>query len=160
MIHTYEQALSLLWKEVDALPDMVLATSQEGRVTARRVNIARVGGRLCFMTTRGSTKWRQIHHNPQVALCQGNVLFTGTARFHGPPDQEQDAAVLAALRRSFGPWYSHYVQPESLVGVILPHEAAFYYEEGDATVTCRLDFLQHTFTEETDAPETEGTHGL
>lgn len=157
---SFEEVLALLWREVDQTPDMVLATSQEGRVTARRVNIARAGGRLCFMTSRGNTKWRQITHNPQVALCQGNVQITGMASFHGHPDAEEDKAILEALRRSFGPWYGHYVQPESQVGVILPLTACLYQEAGSATIVYHLDFLQRTITEEIDAPEPEECHAV
>jgi general stress protein 26 len=68
----------------------ILATSEDGHVTARRMRIIADGLKLYFVTDRGTRKCDQILANPNVAVVAGFVQIEGVASLKGHPFDEPD----------------------------------------------------------------------
>jgi hypothetical protein len=64
---------------------MVLATSAEGRVTARMMSLVHDGLTLYFQTGTNSVKYQQMTENTQVALCASNLQLEGRAYLRAHP---------------------------------------------------------------------------
>ena len=59
---------------------LVLATCADHRVTARAMSCVNRGLTIYFQTGTTSVKFKQFEHNPNVALCAGNVQIEGVAK--------------------------------------------------------------------------------
>src|SRR4030042_3751117 len=64
---------------------LVLATSSDGRVTARTMGYVNKGLTIYFQTDRTFLKVKQIEQNPNVALCGANVQIEGVAIIRDHP---------------------------------------------------------------------------
>jgi len=80
---------------------IVLATSLNGRVTARTVSFASDGLDIYFMSWGHHTKCVQIRGNPRVALCRDNVQMEGLAEILGNPLDEKNREYADILRSKY-----------------------------------------------------------
>jgi hypothetical protein len=62
---------------------MVLATSRDGRTSARAVSTVNRGLEVWFQASADSLKVAQIGGNPRAALCRGNMQVEGRAEIAG-----------------------------------------------------------------------------
>jgi len=58
---------------------MVLATSNDDKVTARMMSCVIIENAIYFQTDKTSEKFMQMTANPNVALCTDNIQIEGTA---------------------------------------------------------------------------------
>lgn len=79
--------MNAFWKQAKELfeplgssAEMVLATSVEGRVSARTVSLILREGWFYFRTDKTHRKYAQMLQNPHVALCLGNFQLEGICR--------------------------------------------------------------------------------
>jgi len=89
---------------------VVLATSADGKVTARTLNPLCDRTTIYFGTNRTSTKCAQIIKNPQVALVVEGMQIEARAELCGNPADDPEYSALYAAK-----------YPE-LVGVYPPNE--------------------------------------
>lgn len=75
--------------------NIVLATCDQGKVTARTVYCASNGLKVYFLTSKAYRKYKQILKNPSVAMCFANVQIQGTAVILGHPLTEENQMILA-----------------------------------------------------------------
>ncbi len=79
--------------------NIVLATSDKNRVTARTVYCVSDGLKIYFLTSKAYLKFKQIEKNPNVALCFDNVQIEGTAAILGHPSDKSNSAVMEKAAR-------------------------------------------------------------
>lgn len=74
--------------------NIVLATCEKLRVTARTVYCTSNELQIYFMTSKAYTKYKQIIKNPLVAMCFENVQIQGRATILGHPSNEENQEIL------------------------------------------------------------------
>jgi general stress protein 26 len=105
---------------------IVLATSLEGRVTARTVSMASDGLDVYFMSWGHHTKCAQIRGNPRVALCRDNVQIEGRAEILGSPLDEANGRYAELLQGKY-PDYERFAREPGMVIVrVLPSTIALF----------------------------------
>ena len=97
----YESVKNQVAEFLASKPAIVLATSLDGRVTARTVSMASEGLDVYFMSWGHHTKCIQIRGNPRVALCRDNVQIEGLAEILGSPLEETNQRYTELLRRKY-----------------------------------------------------------
>jgi general stress protein 26 len=78
---------------------IVLATSYDGKVSARTVTYATEGLDFYFMSWNHHEKILQIKENPNVALAKDNVSIKGVAEILGKPLDEKSRKGAEATRK-------------------------------------------------------------
>lgn len=78
---------------------IVLATSHNGKVTARTVTYATEGLDFYFMSWDHHEKILQIKENVQVALARDNMSVQGTAEIMGKPSDEKSKKGAEVTKR-------------------------------------------------------------
>jgi len=146
---TYDERLSLVESFLASKHAIVLATSQDGRVTARTVSFAYRGVEIYFMSFAGNTKCRQIRTNPRVALCRDSIQIEGAAEILGPvssvENEELARMVLAKYPEDFR---RHASDPRMVLIRVRPSQVRIFHEEsGEYLVDC-LDLESRTVTVE------------
>lgn len=97
-------------KIIDRLKEqrnIVLATCENGKVTARTVYCTSNDLKIYFMTSKAYTKYKQITRNPYVAMCFHNVQLQGRAIILGHPSSDENKEILqrcAHLDKEFIHW--------------------------------------------------------
>lgn len=76
----------------------ILATSDRGYVTARKVRLVADGLTVYCFTDRRSKKYQQMKANPNVAIAADNIQIEGVATLKGHPLDEENAVFLKAYR--------------------------------------------------------------
>ena len=74
--------------------NIVLATCENGKVTARTVYCASNELKIYFLTSKAYTKYKQIIKNPFVAMCFNNVQLQGRAMILGHPSSDENKEIL------------------------------------------------------------------
>lgn len=122
----YESILDEFWKTFGKGLEMALATSMNDDVTIRTVSVVPVDGKLYFLTFDQSVKYRQIQHNPHVALCVGPTYIRGTARITesltAPESKKSWDALLAAFPDSMAMFSK---MPGAVIIEVLPISGGF-----------------------------------
>lgn len=94
----YEEVKEEKARFLESKHTIVLATSYQGRVTARTVTFASKGLHVYFMSWARHTKCAQIRGNPRVALCRDNVQMEGVAEILGDPLDEPSREYAETYR--------------------------------------------------------------
>ena len=76
-----EEVIAILEKE----PSVVIATSQDNKVTARTMSHVNDGLAIYFQTSDSSEKFTQIKANPQIAIAVSNMQIEARAEICGRP---------------------------------------------------------------------------
>lgn len=74
--------------------EIVVATCDKDRVTARTVFFASDGLKIYFVTSKAYTKYKQMQKKPNVALCVDNIQIEGIAHLKGHPSQEENKEII------------------------------------------------------------------
>jgi nitroimidazol reductase NimA-like FMN-containing flavoprotein (pyridoxamine 5'-phosphate oxidase superfamily) len=77
----------------------ILATSDGGYVTARKVRLVYNGLTFFCFTDRRSRKYQQMKANPNVAITADNIQIEGAATLKGHPLDEENAVFLRAYKK-------------------------------------------------------------
>ncbi len=86
----------------------ILATSEEGYVTARRMRFIPSGLTLYCLTTRNMRKCDQIKANPSVAVVAGFVQYEGDASLEGHPLDKGNEEYIRAYKENQPDAYERY----------------------------------------------------
>ena len=124
---------------------IVLATSLDGRVTARTVSMVSDGLDVCFMSWGHHTKCVQIRGNPRVALCRDNVQIEGRAEILGSPLDERNQRYAEMLRAKYPDDHDMFAREPGMVIVkVVPSAITVFGKEGDGLYLDRLDLEDKT----------------
>jgi general stress protein 26 len=105
---------------------IVLATSLDGRVTARTVSMASDGLDVYFMSWGHHTKCAQIRGNPRVALCRDNVQIEGRAEILGSPLDEGNKSVADMIREKYPDYERFAREPGMVIVKVAPSTIAVF----------------------------------
>lgn len=95
VIELKSEIINILEKE----KHMVMATCADGRVTARTMSHINEGIDILFQTDGKFLKAEQIHKNPNVAVCIGNMQIEGTAIHSGKPVDPENAGFCEKYKQ-------------------------------------------------------------
>jgi general stress protein 26 len=124
---------------------ITLATSLEGRVTARTVSFANDGLEVFFMSWGHHTKCVQIRGNPRVALCRDNVQIEGVAEILGSPLDERNKRYADILRGKYPDDHARFAHEPGMVIVrVLPTSLAVFSRSDDQLCLRCLDLESET----------------
>jgi general stress protein 26 len=124
---------------------IVLATSLEGRVTARTVSFANDGLAILFMSWGHHTKCAQIRGNPRVALCRDNVQMEGVAEILGSPLDERNQRYADILREKYPENHALFAHDPGMVIVrVLPTSITVFGKSDDQFCLKCLDAESET----------------
>ena len=74
-----------IYKQIGSHAKIVLATSYQNKVSARKMSFIIQNNRFYFQTDKNMRKYYDIQHNPQVALCIDNIQIEGICHELGHP---------------------------------------------------------------------------
>lgn len=103
----YTKMKSKIIERLKEQKNIVLATSENGKVTARTVYCTSNGLKIYFMTSKAYEKYKQIIKNPLVAMCFNNVQIQGKAVILGHPSSDENTEILercSHLDKEFVHW--------------------------------------------------------
>ena len=109
---------------------IVLATSLDGRVSARTVSMANDGLDVYFMSWGHHTKCVQIRGNPRVALCRDNVQIEGRAEILGSPLDEGNARISEMIGDKYPDHESFLREPGMVLIRVVPSGIAVFGRDG------------------------------
>lgn len=89
-------------KRIQSRREMVLATCDKTRVTARTVFCINEGLNVYFVTSKAYLKFKQIQKNNHVALCFDNVQMEGIATFMGHPLDGENERIMELAKGHSG----------------------------------------------------------
>jgi uncharacterized pyridoxamine 5'-phosphate oxidase family protein len=122
---------------------MVLATSSDGKVTARNMSCVMFDHKIYFQTDLRFVKTKQILKNPNVALCVDNIAIEGTAVLKGNADDMPEFCEI--YKRYFLTSYEAYTHLKNQV--IIEVEPTFVtlwkYADGHQPFRDFVDFKQN-----------------
>ena len=111
----------------------ILATSENNKVTARRMRFIPDGLKLYCWTARLTRKYKQIQTNPNVAIVAGFIQIEGTAKIKTHPMDEPE--FLELYRKQLPKEYENSVKDwrdfDQVVIEIDPSRMAVYKFPGD-----------------------------
>ena len=137
MVKTSFEELKKEAKEfLDNNPILVLATSGDGRVTARSMLCVHQGLTVLFETDINTTKLKQMRANPNVALCAKRVQIEGTATIRAHP-LDPSCRDFAELYKSKNPrsFNNHAHHKNQIVVEVEPHLFTFWRSVNDYRYT-------------------------
>lgn len=123
----FEDAADEFTRFLDKTDHMVLATSENDRVTARMMSFVHDGIELFFQTDAEFLKTRQMRSNPLVAICQNHVQIEGTAQELGHPSSENCSRFIELYREKHPGSYSRYsTRPQNTVFRVFPNRVMLW----------------------------------
>lgn len=84
-------------RRMDLRNNIIIATCDNQRVTARTVYYVNDGLDIYFITSKAYFKFKQIEKNPSVALCFENIQMEGETVILGNTSTLHDDKVLAQI---------------------------------------------------------------
>ena len=127
----YERVKNRVIEFLAAKHAIVLATSLDGRVTARTVSMASEGLDVYFMSWGHHTKCVQIRGNPRVALCRDNVQIEGRAEILGSPLDEANRRYAELLRHKYPDDHERFADEPGMVIIRVVPSAIAVFGKGD-----------------------------
>jgi hypothetical protein len=104
----YQDQHAKVYQKLGKAKQMVLATSFEGRTTARTMSCVVLDGCFYFQTDKTFLKYGQMKGNPSVALCFDNMQIEGLSVDLGHPLAERNAAFAVAYQHAYPGSYAAY----------------------------------------------------
>jgi general stress protein 26 len=109
------------FKQLGASKLMVLATSENDRVTARMMSCIIIDGNIYFQTDKKFDKYTQMTANLNVALCIDNIQIEGTASFLGHLLNDENKVFAAAYKRHHkGSFNTYSSLPDNVLVKVVP----------------------------------------
>ena len=110
---------------------MVLATSQDNRVTARMMSCIIADGMIYFQTDRKFDKYKQIAANPRVALCIDNIQIEGVASVQGHTLDPQNKFFATAYECNYkGSFDAYSSLPDTSLIQVAPTKITLWEYDG------------------------------
>lgn len=85
---------------------MVLSSCENNKVSSRMMSIVCINGMFYFQTDISFRKYRELIHNPQVALCIDNIQIEGVCKEIGHP--MSNAEFCSEYKKHFNGSYKLY----------------------------------------------------
>ena len=117
---------------------MVLATSCDNHVLARKVLVVSDGINLYFFTWKSSRKCIQIQKNPRVAFCKDKINVEGIAEVIGCFNEKEVKKYLNLFKQKFPGVIEKWEQRPNMVIVRVKPT---FVTIGGSDVTPSLDFI-------------------
>ena len=141
----YESVKNQVIEFLAAKRAIVLATSLDGRVTARTVSMASEGLDVYFMSWGHHRKCVQIRGNPRVALCRDNVQIEGRAEILGSPLEEANQRYAELLRRKYPDDHERFAgEPGMVIVRVVPSTIAVFGKGDEGLYLDCLDLERAT----------------
>ena len=93
----YETIASQIEDWLREKSQVVLATTDGKRVSARTVYYFSERLKVYFVTSKAYNKYEQIQKNPYVALCMNNIQIEGIAVEKGHPLSEENKEIIGLV---------------------------------------------------------------
>ena len=90
MNSNYINKYNNIFQQIGDHAKIVLATSHQDKVTARKMSILIMNGIFYFQTDKTFRKYQDIQDNENVALCLDNIQIEGICKEIGHPLDHQD----------------------------------------------------------------------
>ena len=94
---------------------IVVATSENDRVTARTVSFVNNGLQIFFWSYENHTKCHQIRANPKIALCRDNLQVEGIAELKGSILNKKNKRYLSKFKQKFPKDFNRYVNEPKMI---------------------------------------------
>jgi len=131
MSNDFHNKLAELFQKLGNAKKMVLATSQDNKVTARMMSCIIYNDMIYFQTDKKFIKYKQITANPMVALCIDNIQIEGVASFQGHPLETQNKFFAKAYESNFkGSFDSYSALADEVLIEIKPLKITLWEYEG------------------------------
>lgn len=85
---------------------MVLSSCENNKVSSRMMSIVCIDGLFYFQTDMSFRKYRELIHNPQVALCIDNIQIEGVCKEIGHP--MENAKFCSEYEKNFNTSFKMY----------------------------------------------------
>lgn len=142
---TFENLSKEFWAQLGQGKEMAFATSEGNKVTNRMMVVLTYEEKLYMLTDVGSTKCAQIRKNENVALCEGMLQITGTARILGGTMDEGNKRLAQAYKKAYEEYFDQYAAMlDSIFLEVSPQSAVVYVGE---TEGYKIDFASKTVVE-------------
>lgn len=134
-----------LLQSFEAATEMVLSTCSDNRVTSRIVSTACCGDKVYFLSWEHHVKCHQIHDNPRVAICHGNIQIEGIADIKGNPLAEANMIYSQKFKMKQPRIFDIFTQFKGmiLIEVSITSIRSYVQADGEHYLDC-LDFTQKT----------------
>ena len=90
MNSNYINKYNNIFQQIGDHAKIVLATSHQDKVTARKMSFLIMNGIFYFQTDKTFRKYQDIQDNENVALCLDNIQIEGICKEIGHPLDHQD----------------------------------------------------------------------
>jgi len=142
----YEELEQKIIEELQKHKHAVLATSDNGYVTAREMRLLSEGMQIYCFTDNGSRKYKQISANPNVAISAGNLQIEGIATIKSHPLHEENAEFIDIFRRTQPEIFEiasriHFKRPDIKVLDIAPKRMTLWIGSAEPGAESYLDIL-------------------
>lgn len=126
--------------------EIVLATCDKKRLTARTISCLCDGLNIYFITSKAYTKYKQILKNPRVALAIDRIQIEGTAHLLGHPASEENAPVRSFCRQNprYFEYYQQYSKYKNSVLIRVQPSIITVYQGKGASKTLNIETQQAT----------------
>ena len=149
MSNEFHVKISDFFKQLGSSQLMVLATSQDNKVTARMMSCVIIDGIIYFQTDRNSDKYKQLTENSNVALCIDNIQIEGVASVHG--------STLDARNKFFAESYEQHHKgsfdafsslPDTIMIKVIPLKITLWEYDGKRPYRTFFDLEKQTYLKE------------
>jgi uncharacterized pyridoxamine 5'-phosphate oxidase family protein len=133
MKNEFEVHLATFFARLGNAKKMVLATSENNKVTARNMSCIIVDGVIFFQTDKTFLKYEQISANPFVALCVDNIQIEGIAQSVGHPLNSENGTFAALFQQNYKSSFDTYSHLKNEVVItVQPQKITLWeYENGN-----------------------------
>ncbi|MEX1378317.1 MAG: pyridoxamine 5'-phosphate oxidase family protein [Eubacteriales bacterium] len=137
----FPEAKRRLFDAIRPAKIMVLATSENDKVTARSMSCIVMNEKIYFQTDKTFLKYQQIKSNKNVALCFSNVQIEGHAHEMGHPMDSQNNGFAELFEKHYKDSFDAYthLENEVLIEVDITNAVIWGYE-GDRQYREFIDF--------------------
>jgi len=128
-----DEVISILERE----QSIVLATSVNGKVTARNMSHINDGLTIYFQTDRGSEKAQQIRQNANIAFAVSNIQIEALAEDCGHPGAPHNNIFIEKYKSKFPAYFEKYTSlPDEILFKAVPTKIKLYkYVDDEPSVT-------------------------
>jgi uncharacterized pyridoxamine 5'-phosphate oxidase family protein len=127
MSDEFQKESEKFFKSLGASKLMVLATSENDRVTARMMSCVIIDRNIYFQTDKKFDKYAQIIANPNIALCIDNIQIEGTASFLGHPLSDENKFFAEVYKRHHKGSFDRYSSlPDNVLVKVVPSKITLW----------------------------------
>lgn len=132
----------------------VLSTSYNDHVTTRPMAYVSDGLKIYFQTDKSFMKVEQIKHNPNVAVCVGNLQIEGQSILKGHPLENENKTFARLFKEKNGACFDAFAQLKNTIVIeVEPRLFTIWKTREGKSFRDFLDIQQHKAYREFYNPE-------